>query len=140
MAAWLRNVVLGILLGALGGHGLGSVRGARANDSGQWGAFDPGIASWYRNLKMPDAPAISCCGEADSYWADSFEVSKDGLYVAIITDDRPDAPMHRPHREIGERIVIPNHKLNKDSNPTGHGILFVGATGVVYCYLPPGGV
>jgi hypothetical protein len=24
--------------------------------------------------------------------------------------------------------------------PTGHGIIFIGAAGQVYCYVPPGGV
>jgi hypothetical protein len=41
-----------------------------------------------------------CCGEADAYWADTFE-EQDGKYVAIITDDRLDAPLHRPHRDVG---------------------------------------
>jgi hypothetical protein len=110
-----------------------------ARDLGQWDATDPEIQTWYRTLMMPDAPAVSCCGEADAYWADSFEV-QDGKYVAIITDDRPDAPRHRPHRPVGQRIVIPNHKINRQPNPTGHGVLFIGANGGIYCYVPPGGV
>ena len=32
-------------------------------------------------------PTLSCCSEADAYWADSFEVD-DGRYVATITDER----------------------------------------------------
>jgi hypothetical protein len=113
---------------------------ASARDLGQWDGSDPEIVTWYRNLRMPDAPAVSCCGEADAYWADSFEV-KDGKYVAIITDDRPDEPRHRPHREVGERIEIPDHKIKfNEGNPTGHGVLFIGAMGGIYCYIPPGGV
>jgi hypothetical protein len=113
---------------------------AGARDLGQWETSDPAVTAWYRKLMMPDAPAVSCCGEADAYWADTFE-EQDGKYVAIITDDRLDAPLHRPHRDIGQRIVIPNHKIKwNEGNPTGHGVLFIGANGGIYCYVPPGGV
>jgi hypothetical protein len=78
--------------------------------------------------------------QSDAYWADSFEVDEDH-YVAIITDERPDGPLGRPHRELGEKIVVPNHKIKWDEgNPTGHGIIFIGIGGQVYCYVPPGGV
>jgi hypothetical protein len=33
------------------------------------------VTAWYRKLMMPDAPTVSCCGEADAYWADTFETS-----------------------------------------------------------------
>jgi hypothetical protein len=57
---------------------------------------------------------------------DSFEVDED-RYVAIITDERPDGPLGRPHRELGERIVVPDHKIKWDEgNPTGHGVIFIG--------------
>jgi hypothetical protein len=37
--------------------------------------------------------------------------------------------------------VIPNHKIKfNEGNPTGHGVLFIGASGGIYCYVPPGGV
>ena len=130
----MKRIVLGVVaIGCL-------ISVVNARDLGQWGATDPEVVTWYKNLRMPDAPGISCCGEADAYWADSFEV-KDGKYVAIITDDRPDGPRHRPHRDVGERVVVPNYKIKFDEgNPTGHGILFIGAAGGVYCYIPPGGV
>ena len=64
--------------------------GASARDLGQWESGDPGIREWYQALMQPDNPAASCCGEADAYWADAFEVDGD-RYVAIITDPRPDA-------------------------------------------------
>jgi hypothetical protein len=33
------------------------------------------------------------------------------------------------------------HKIKwDDGNPTGHGIIFIGMGGQVYCYVPPGGV
>jgi hypothetical protein len=62
-------------------------------------------------------------------------------YVAIITDERPDGPLGRPHQELGEKIVVPNNKIKWDEgNPTGHGIIFIGTAGQVFRYVPPGGV
>ena len=58
---------------------------ASARDFGQWEGTDPQIRQWYQALMQPDNPAVSCCGEADAYWADSFEVDGD-KYVAIITE------------------------------------------------------
>ncbi len=111
-----------------------------ARELGQWEDQSPNVRAWFQTLMQPDTPLVSCCGEADSYWADSYEVDA-GRYVAIITDERPDQPLGRPHRDIGERIVVPNTKLKWDEgNPTGHGIVFIGIGGQVYCYVPPGGV
>ena len=113
---------------------------AAARDFGQWENQPPHVRAWFQKLMQPDLPTISCCGEADAYWADSFEVDGD-RYVAIITDERPDGPLGRPHRESGQKIVVPNHKIKwDDGNPTGHGIIFIGMGGQVYCYVPPGGV
>ena len=113
---------------------------AAARDLGQWGNQAPEVSKWFRSLMQPDSPMMSCCGEADAYWADSFGVDED-RYVAIITDEREDWPLRRPHRKPGERIVIPNNKIKWDQgNPTGHGIIFIGAAGQIYCYVPPGGV
>jgi hypothetical protein len=139
VASYLRNVILGILFGTLMGCALGSVR-SHAKDLGQWSNADPEIRKWYEDLRQPDMPAASCCGAADAYWADSFETSPDGEYVAIITDPRDDEPLKRQHIDIGTKIVVPNNKLNKDSNPTGHGIIFLSTGRYVYCYIAPGGV
>jgi hypothetical protein len=39
------------------------------------------------------------------------------------------------------RIPVPNNKMKWDEgNPTGHGIIFIGNGGQVYCYVTPGGV
>ena len=58
----------------------------------------------------------------------------------MITDERDDEPLKRPHIEIGKRFLVPNSKIKWDSgNPTGHGIIFIGRLGKVLCYLPPGG-
>jgi len=113
---------------------------AAARDLGQWENQAPEVRKWFQKLMQPDAPFISCCGEADAYWADSFEVDED-RYVAIITDERADGPLGRPHRKLGEKIVIPNNKIKWDEgNPTGHGIIFIGLGGQIYCYVPPGSV
>ena len=120
-----------------------------AADYGQWDRSNP-IVQWYKTLMQPDNPAVSCCGESDAYWADEFEQTKDGLYVAIITDTREDGPLGREHVPPGTRIVVPNHKIKHDQgNPTGHGIIFLAqavppstphGNRLVYCYLPPSGL
>lgn len=113
---------------------------AHARDLGQWTDADPAIAEWFRTLKQPDHPTVSCCGEADAYFADSYKVAPDGTYIAIITDERPDGPLMRSHIPVGTEVPIPANKLKFDKgNPTGHGIVFMGY-GSVFCYLPPGGV
>lgn len=113
---------------------------AAARDLGQWENQSENTRGWFQKLMQPDNPVVSCCGEADAYWADSYEVDAD-RYVAIITDERPDEPLGRRHLEPGERIVVPNSKIKWDQgNPTGHGIIFIGIGGQIYCYVPPGGV
>jgi hypothetical protein len=110
---------------------------AWGRDLGQWEAEDLGTKLWFQGLMQPDDPAKSCCGLADAYFADDFAVEGDN-YVAIITDGREDEPLGRPHRPVGERHVIPANKIKFDKgNPTGHGILFIGQAGSIYCYLPP---
>src|ERR1700733_12729241 len=109
-----------------------------ARDLGQWESTDPTVREWYQALMQPDIPSASCCGEADAYWADSYQVEGD-KYVAIITDPRPDEPLRRKHLEVGTKIVVPNNKLKFDkSNPTGHGIIFLSKGDYVYCYVAPG--
>ena len=100
---------------------------------------DPAIRSWYRSLMQPDNPRVSCCGEADAYWADEIVVEGDKVF-AIITDTRDDKPLGRPHIEPGTRILIPPWKYKYDrGNPTGHNVLFVGPGGV-YCFVQGNGV
>lgn len=114
---------------------------ARENDA--WEEMPPAVRKWFQSLMQPDNPSISCCGESDGYYADSFEVKGD-QYIAIITDTR-DVP-GRPTLAPGTRIIVPNHKLKYDAgNPTGHGVIFVRydpgeETFAVYCYVVPGGV
>src|SRR6185436_19612756 len=99
----------------------------KAHEHQEWAEeYTPDIAAWIKNLKQPDNPGMSCCGEADAYWADEIEVRKgaDGKpteVYAIITDTRPDAPLQRRHVPPGTRVFVPPHKLKWDAgNPTGH--------------------
>lgn len=116
-----------------------SVRITPARDLGQWDQSSD-VTQWYQKLMQPDAPTASCCGEADAYWCDDY-FSRGEKAFCKITDDRPDEERGRPHREIGTEFEIPNHKLKWDqSNPTGHGIIFLSRGDYVYCYVAPGGV
>src|SRR5467141_3988887 len=56
---------------------------AVARDNGQWGNQPVYLREWFQKLMQPDNPNMSCCGEADAFEADSFEVRGDE-YVAII--------------------------------------------------------
>jgi hypothetical protein len=115
-----------------------SICRAPARDLGQWEGVDPVHREWFNGLKRPDNPSLSCCGLADAYWADSYEV-KDDQYIAIITDERDDKPLGRVHIENGKRFAVPNSKIKWDrGNPTGHGIVFIGHGLEIHCYLPPG--
>jgi hypothetical protein len=105
---------------------------AVARDTGQWGDQSDIIREWFQSLMQPDTPWQSCCGAADAFEADAFEVQGD-RYVAIITDGHGVIPN-------GTHILVPNKKRNlHDGNPTGHGIIFIGAGGQVYCFVAPGG-
>jgi hypothetical protein len=104
-----------------------------ARDNGQWEGTDPAIRAWFQSLKQPDHPRLSCCGEADAFEADSFEV-EDDHYVAVITDGKGIIPN-------GTKISVPNQKMKFDAgNPTGHGIIFIGTLGQIYCYVTPSGI
>jgi hypothetical protein len=117
-----------------------SIRVSPAHDLGQWDATDPAIREWYRTLMQPDLPFMSCCGEADAYYADEIHVH-DGKTYATITDDRPDEPRNRPHVPVGTVVEIPPNKLKWDrANPTGHGVVFLSRDLGVWCFVQPGGV
>ena len=106
---------------------------AKTRDDGQWADQPEHVRRWFQSLKQPDHPRLSCCGEADAFGADSFEVEGDH-YVAVITNGRGVIPS-------GTRIPVPNPKMKWDAgNPTGHGIIFIGPRGQVYCYVTPSGL
>jgi len=123
-----------VIFAALGGPAL-------ATDHGQWDKQDPAIAAWFSTLMQPDHPMVSCCGEADAYWADEVATGRNGELIAIITDDRPDEPLGRHHVPIGTRIVVPPNKIKWDrGNPVGHIIIFLSYDNEPYCYVQTGGV
>src|SRR6267143_3735056 len=66
----VRRMTLRILLLAL----VVSSAAAAARDNGQWAANPPHIRQWFQQLRQPDHPRLSCCGEADAFEADNFEV------------------------------------------------------------------
>jgi hypothetical protein len=118
-------ILLGLTVLALGAP-------AVARDNGQWASAPNEIREWFQALRQPDHPRISCCGEADAFEADQFEAEGDH-YVAIITDGKGVI-------QNGSRISVPNTKMKWDrGNPTGHGIIFIGDRGQIYCYVTPGG-
>jgi hypothetical protein len=121
---------------------------SRSTRNGQRGDFPANIREWSQSLMQPDNPYMSCCGEADAFEADAFEADTfevdafeadtfevDGDHnVAVITDGKGVIA-------DGTRILVPNTKMKWDrGNPTGHGIVFIGSSGQVYCYVAPGGV
>ena len=104
-----------------------------------WEKRPPHVRAWFQNLMQPDNPTVPCCGDADAYEADSFEVEGDH-YVAIIAGQGPPIVAKKYIKE-GTRIPVPNHKMKWDKgNPTGHGIIFIGVYGQALCYVTPGGV
>ena len=106
---------------------------AAARDNGQWENQPTYIRQWFQSLMQPDHPYASCCGEADAFEADNFEV-EDDHYIAIITNGKGVIPN-------GTRVTVPNEKMKWDKgNPTSHGIIFIGNQGQVFCYVTPGGV
>jgi hypothetical protein len=118
-----------------------------ARDFGQWETMDPEIRAWYQNLRQPDSPAASCCGEADAYFCGNLHTKTDYLghvhNFCTIDDDRDDATLRRSHIPNGTEIEVPNGKILHEGqgNPTGHGVLFISPSGQnVYCYAMPGGV
>ena len=106
---------------------------AKAGDGGQWADQPENVRHWFQSLKQPDHPRLSCCGEADAFEADNFEIEGDH-YVAVITNGKGVI-------SSGTRIPVPNQKMKWDAgNPTGHGIIFIGPRQQVYCYVTPGGL
>ena len=105
-------------------------------DDPEWENNPPHIRKWFQSLMQPDFPQASCCGEADAYEADLFE--RDGNnWVAIITGQSPGVA-NKPHIPEGTRASVPNSKVKWDrGDPTGHGIIFIGSRGEVYCYVTP---
>ena len=86
---------------------------------------------WISTVRQPDT-RISCCGDGDAYIADDFE-TKDGKFYAIITGEYSGNPGINYQVGKGTKILIPPNKLNRAAedggNPSGHGVVFLGASG-----------
>ena len=93
----MKSLVLGTAFSCL-------VSVANARDFGQWETVNPEIREWYQALMQPDNPSVSCCGEADAYWADSFEV--DG------TNTSPSSPTPDPMNRYAENISTSEQGLS----------------------------
>ena len=78
---------------------------ALARDNGQWENSPPNVRRWFQGLRQPDNPRASCCGEADAYEADIFEV--DGGHYVVITDGKGEIPNWT-------KIPVPNNKIKWD--------------------------
>lgn len=103
---------------------------AREDD---WSRSDAMIREWFSELKQPDNPYMSCCGEADAFESDIFTQTADGNYEAVITNGKGVIPN-------GVHVIIPDAKIKWDrGNPTGHGWVFLSSAGEVYCYITPAG-
>jgi len=94
---------------------------------------------WISTVKQPDT-RVSCCGDGDAYIADDFE-TRDGKFYAIITGNySTDRGTVEPVGK-GMKILIPPNKLNRAAddggNPSGHGVVFLSASGEVLCYFGP---
>lgn len=105
---------------------LGIVALAHAGDSRSLNPTgDKAIAEWFQQLRQPDQPRVSCCGEADAFEADEWRDDK-GAYMAIITDGRGVIPNGTAVRVPDAKLAPPTLALNQDArNLTGHGIIFL---------------
>jgi hypothetical protein len=154
LAAWL-------ILWAL--VGLAILPPAHPRDLGQWAQLNeyqsPDVSQWYANLRQPDYPTTSCCGEADAYFADDVDEctameqarlaalnaapgqAYECAFAAIITDTRDDAERKRRHVEPGTRVLVAKSKIRRvpSENPTEHNVVFLGENDWVYCWEPQGG-
>jgi len=94
---------------------------------------------WISTVKQPDT-RVSCCGDGDAYIADDFE-TRDGKFYAIITGEYPGNAEFSETIRKGSKILIPPNKLNRAAedggNPSGHGVVFLSASGDVLCYFGP---
>jgi hypothetical protein len=101
-----------------------------ARDNGEWSSSPTFIREWFQSLMQPDNPHMSCCDEPDAFAADTFD-QENGHWT---TDGKGVIGN-------GTRVLIPDGKLKRDKgDPTGHGIVPIGAQGQVCCYVTPGGI
>lgn len=105
----------------------------------------PSVCSdWIVNVKRPDT-RTSCCGEADAYQTDGYELDAEGNLWAIFSEDYPPRQGYEEQGfKKGDKILIPPDKMNnardEGGNPSGHSVTFIiTGTKQVICYLGPTG-
>jgi hypothetical protein len=94
---------------------------------------DTPFSQWFMSLKQPDNPIASCCGPADQFYVDRYEVDHvTGGFTATVEG-------------FDEPIYVPPEKVNwHDVNPTGRGVIFMSTSwvgnerigGKIYCFVP----
>lgn len=92
----------------------------------------PELDQWYSNIKQPDS-GISCCGPSDAYWCN--EGAKGSQVICTIDDNRDNAKLGRKPVPNGTVVEIPQHKINKDPNPTGRAVVWLSPNGFVWCFV-----
>lgn len=148
-----------ILIALMIGMGFALTRPAHAKDHGF--QKDTVRSQWFASLMRPDfvcnpkdMRSCSCCGEADAYEADKFEMDGEHAMWVTVTGGGaityPDGMKRTPIPD-GTRVWIPLTKVNpldpdQVTNPTEHGWIFLSVyedsdgsfkVGNVFCYIKP---
>jgi hypothetical protein len=138
-----KHIINTVVLASLASCSENTPAFARPNQ--QWADVSSERREFFGAAKMPDSPRQSCCGEADAYEADDYEVDANGNLVAILTCNEPDVIdgidgrgiqrghcsiqeeksvddgegglAVRPARPPGTKIVIPMGKILRPNEP-----------------------
>lgn len=129
-----------------------------ARPAQQWAQASPERQQFFKNAMRPDgsSPPVSCCGDADAYETDMWEVGPNHELIAVLTCNDPENCKHAtttwdeegyeipiPVFPAGKRVIIPPSKVlapHQPDNNTGHGWVFLNTSGDVLCYAPPAGL
>jgi hypothetical protein len=114
---------------------------------------DPRV-QWFASKTVPPRYQMSCCGKADAYIVDRYEMQPDGSARVWIDGDNgaeitfPDGKK-RPKINVGEYVVEAmsvNRIEDDEDNPQGHSVLWAlanadGTISHVWCFVRhPNGV
>src|SRR5713226_6912131 len=119
---------------------------AFARDGSQWDGQDSRIKEWFEHLKQPDHPRLSCCGEAEAYEADSYQV--EGITTSQSSPDiapprtSPGShiPAARPLQvapDLSGGLIFPLNRTSAAARRDGRQWVPTAASGD--CGHPPGG-
>lgn len=111
----MRHPRVYFLLGGLCGIWIGAL----ASCAGQSLAHQHGEhADFFRSLKRPDFPWMSCCNEQDCDFTDDWRTTKDGFEVRI----------------AGEWVAVPPERVLNRASPSGRAVVCINSTGIL-CFL-----